>query len=107
MSDSEPETSSPAVPSSPKNLQQAQDSSIDSMTEAEVTAAFTQFYARQATQEFAEDLDRVRRAEDFREVEGVEMLITALRQGASLFSIDEMRRVVRAEREKERARAAG
>jgi ribosome assembly protein 3 len=71
------------------------------MSDAEVNAAFTQFYTRQATQEFAEDLDRVRRAEDFREGEGLEMLITALRQGAGLFSIEEMRRVVRAEREKE------
>jgi ribosome assembly protein 3 len=70
------------------------------MTPAQISTAFTQLYTRQAAQEFAEDLDRVRRAEDFG-AGAVPLLIAALQQGASLFSADEQRRLVLAEKEDE------
>lgn len=73
------------------------------MTDAQVSTAFTQLYTRQAAEEFAEDLDRVRRAEDFSDA-AVPLLIAALQQGAGLFSMDEQRRLVLADREDEERR---
>jgi ribosome assembly protein 3 len=69
------------------------------MTEAQVAAAFAQFCTRRAAQEFAEDLDRVRQAEDF-QGDALPLLVAALQQSAGLYSIEEQRRVVLAEREK-------
>jgi ribosome assembly protein 3 len=76
------------------------------MTDAQVATAFTQLYTRQAALEFAEDLDRVRRAEDFGDG-AVPLLVAALQQGAGLFSIEEQRRLVLAEKEDEEKRSAG
>jgi ribosome assembly protein 3 len=70
------------------------------MSDAQVTRAFTQYYTRQATREFAEDLDRVRGAEDFTE-DALALLVRALQQGTALFSIEEQRRVVMGEMEGE------
>ena len=70
------------------------------MTDAEVSSAFTGYYTRQATKEFAEDLDRVRGAEDFKD-DALPLLVRALQQGTALFSIEEQRRVVTAEKERE------
>jgi len=63
------------------------------MTDAEVSAAFTKYYMQRATQEFAEDLDRIRGADDFK-YDALPMLINALQQGTSAFSIEEQRRIV-------------
>jgi len=70
------------------------------LTDAEVSAAFTKFYMQRATQEFAEDLDRIRGADDFRD-DALPLLINALQQGTSVFSKEEQRRVVTAGLEKQ------
>ena len=74
------------------------------MSDAEVTAAFTKFYMQRATTEFSEDLDRLRGADDFRD-DALPLLINALRQGTSLFSIEEQKRIVMAGIEKEEKKA--
>ncbi len=56
---------------------------------------FTNFYLQRATVEFAEDLDKIRNADDFKD-EALPVLIQALRQGTGLFSAEEQRRVVSA-----------
>ena len=48
---------------------------------------------REVTTELADDLDKVREAQDFK-ASSVSMLIHALKQGESLFSLEEKRRVV-------------
>jgi len=55
---------------------------------------------QRATQEFAEDLDRIRGADDFRD-DALPLLINALQQGTSVFSKEEQRRVVTAGLEKQ------
>ncbi|KAK4159627.1 ribosome-assembly protein 3-domain-containing protein [Cladorrhinum sp. PSN259] len=62
--------------------------------DAQVKQEFTSYYLQRATQEFAEDLDKVRGAEDFKADSGIQMLIAALQQGTEMFSVEEMRRVV-------------
>ncbi|RMX95105.1 hypothetical protein D0868_11918 [Hortaea werneckii] len=50
--------------------------------------AFEEFYLRQATKEFANDLDKLRSASDFK-ASSVSMLIDALKQGTVCFSREE------------------
>lgn len=50
---------------------------------------------QRATTEFAEDLDRIRNTEDFND-DSLAILVNALQQGTSAFSIEEQRRVVTA-----------
>jgi ribosome assembly protein 3 len=69
------------------------------MTDAEVANAFTKFYMKRATAEFSEDLDRLRGADDFKD-DALPLLINALQQGTSLFSIGEQKRIVMAGMEK-------
>ena len=57
--------------------------------------AFEPHYLQRATQELAEDLDKVRNTNDFK-AESIQFLVHALQQGASQFSPDEQRRVVNA-----------
>ena len=71
------------------------------MTDVEISAAFTKYYLQHATQEFAEDLDRVRAADDFRD-DALPLLVNALQQGTSVFSMEEQRRIVTAGMEKEK-----
>ncbi|KAL9102276.1 MAG: hypothetical protein Q9163_002545 [Psora crenata] len=52
---------------------------------------FEQFYLRQITAEFADDLEKLRKASDFKE-ESVPMLIQALKQGVDSFSEEEKKR---------------
>lgn len=66
------------------------------MSDAEVSAAFTSYYLQRATKEFAEDLDKVRNADDFRN-DAIPILINALSQGTSMFSPADQRRIVAAE----------
>lgn len=63
------------------------------MTDEEVSAAFTSFYLQRATQEFSEDLDKIRNADDFRS-DAIPILINALSQGTSMFSTADQRRIV-------------
>jgi ribosome assembly protein 3 len=69
------------------------------MTDSDVRAAFTKYYMQRATTEFAEDLDKIRGADDFRD-DALPLLIGALQQGTQVFSIEEQRRIVMAGREK-------
>lgn len=48
---------------------------------------------QRATQEFAEDLDKTRGADDFKD-ESVGILVGALRQGTEVFGAEERRRIV-------------
>ncbi|KAF9701570.1 hypothetical protein EKO04_000465 [Ascochyta lentis] len=50
-------------------------------------------YIRKITTELADDLDKVREAQDFK-ANSIPMLIHALKQGESLFSVEEKRRVI-------------
>ncbi|CZT18685.1 uncharacterized protein RCC_04529 [Ramularia collo-cygni] len=54
--------------------------------------AFEEFYLRQAAQEFANDLDKLRSAGDF-SAKSVPMLIAALKQGSACFGAEEKARV--------------
>jgi ribosome assembly protein 3 len=54
---------------------------------------FNAIYLRKITSELADDLDKVREAQDFK-ANSVPMLIHALKQGERLFSVEEKRRVV-------------
>ncbi|KAI6885242.1 hypothetical protein KC318_g15731 [Hortaea werneckii] len=54
--------------------------------------AFEEFYLRQATKEFANDLDKLRSASDFK-ASSVPMLIDALKQGTVCFSREERAKV--------------
>ncbi|KAK3936891.1 putative ribosome assembly protein 3 protein [Diplogelasinospora grovesii] len=63
--------------------------------EKEVAAEFTSYYLQRATQEFAEDLDKVRSADDFKSgPDGIAMLVHALQQGTALFSSEDQRRII-------------
>lgn len=66
------------------------------MTDKEVAAEFTSYYLQRATKEFAEDLDKIRNADDFRS-DALPMLINALSQGTALFSPADQRKIVTAE----------
>lgn len=54
---------------------------------------FDTIYIRKITTELADDLDKMREAQDFK-ANSIPMLIHALKQGESLFSIEEKRRVI-------------
>lgn len=54
---------------------------------------FDDFYLRQATKEFANDLEKLRSAGDFHGEKSVGMLIEALRQGNACFGVEERRRI--------------
>lgn len=54
---------------------------------------FNAIYLRKITTELADDLDKVREAQDFK-ANSVPMLIQALKQGERLFSVEEKRRVI-------------
>jgi hypothetical protein len=47
--------------------------------------AFTQWYMRTITEQYAEDLDKLRQAQDFKGKESVEILRRALRLGIVCF----------------------
>ncbi|KAG9244319.1 putative ribosome assembly protein 3 [Calycina marina] len=94
-SDSDSEHPQPTQKSLPKS------DSPKALTSAEVSAAFTKYYLQHATQEFAENLDKVRAAEDFRD-DALPLLVNALQQGTSLFTAEEQRRIVEAGMEKKK-----
>lgn len=54
---------------------------------------FEAFYLKQVTAEFANDLDKLRSAGDFREERSVGILVEALKQGVACFSKNERMRV--------------
>ena len=54
---------------------------------------FETFYMKQVTTEFADDLDKIRNADDFNE-KSLPILIEALKQGTSIYSEEEKRRIM-------------
>jgi len=72
------------------------DSQQPRKTDKEVSSEFTSYYLQRATQEFAEDLDKVRTADDFKN-DAIHVLVNALQQGTEMFSPEEQRRVVETE----------
>lgn len=61
--------------------------------QSKVDEDFDSIYIRKITTELADDLDKVRSAQDFK-ANSIPMLIHALKQGESLYSGEEKRRVV-------------
>ena len=57
-------------------------------------ADFPSFYLQRATREFAEDLDKIRLADDFKPDTSVPTLVHALQQGAALYSPADRARVM-------------
>ncbi|TIA03210.1 hypothetical protein D6C82_02081 [Aureobasidium pullulans] len=74
---------SPSRSSSPEEDQTIAPSGPQ-VAESEAEDAFTSFYLRQMTTEFAEDLDKIRSAGDFND-KSLGLLISALRQGRECF----------------------
>lgn len=68
---------------------------VRAMTDVDVCAAFSKYYMQRVAIEFAEDLDRVRGADDFSEG-ALFLLVNALQRSTSVFSIAEQRRVATA-----------
>lgn len=64
----------------------------------DIETSFTDFYLRQATKEFANDLDKLRSAGDFHGERSVAMLVRGLKAGTGCFGEGEMGRVVDGER---------
>ncbi|KAI4718095.1 hypothetical protein E4T48_05714 [Aureobasidium sp. EXF-10727] len=76
---------SPSRSSSPEEDQTILPSTIGPQVgDAEAEDAFTSFYLRQMTTEFAEDLDKIRSAGDFND-KSLGLLIGALKQGRECF----------------------
>ncbi|KAK4136166.1 hypothetical protein BT67DRAFT_375928 [Trichocladium antarcticum] len=73
---------------------------------SQVAADFTAYYLQRATHEFAEDLDRVRAAADFKH-DALAVLVHALQQGTALFAPAEQRRIVTATAAKGRQAVSG
>ncbi|KAJ3577758.1 hypothetical protein NPX13_g2806 [Xylaria arbuscula] len=59
-------------------------------------ADFTAYYLHQSTKEFAEDLDKIRTADDFKSRDALSMLIRSLQQGTSMFSAADQKRIAEA-----------
>lgn len=59
-------------------------------SEATHNDSFEDFYLQQITHEFADDLDKIRKASDFKE-RSLSVLVAALKQGASIYSEEERR----------------
>lgn len=52
--------------------------------------SFEDFYLQQITHEFADDIDKIRKASDFKE-KSLPVLVAALKQGASIYTEEERR----------------
>lgn len=71
-----------------------------SNTASSANEDFSAYYLQRTTVELAEDLDRVRAAEDFK-ADSIQLLIHALQQGAATFTPSEQQRVAAASAEEE------
>ncbi|KAH8819528.1 ribosome-assembly protein 3-domain-containing protein [Xylogone sp. PMI_703] len=83
-----------------QELKEAPKATAKSMSDSQVTDVFTRYYMQRATKEFSEDLDLIRGAGDFKD-EALPILINALQQGTSTFSMEERRRIAEAVVEEE------
>lgn len=61
----------------------------------EAQAAFESVYLQRSTDELAEDLDKIRSADDFK-ADSVQFLVYALQQGVSQFNSHDQKRIVSA-----------
>lgn len=59
-------------------------------SEATHDDSFEGFYLQQITHEFADDIDKIRQASDFKE-ESLPVLVAALKQGANIYTEEERR----------------
>lgn len=59
-----------------------------------MSADFPSFYLQRATREFAEDLDKIRLADDFKPDSSIPFLVHALQQGAALYPDADRARVM-------------
>jgi ribosome assembly protein 3 len=84
MIDATPNSPASASPPAPSKAQESRQ---------EQEQKFSTIYMKKITAELADDLDKVREAQDFTS-RSLPMLIHALKQGESLFSMEEKRRVV-------------
>jgi ribosome assembly protein 3 len=64
-----------------------------SKSDSAVSEEFKAYYLQRATKELAEDLDKVRGADDFKN-DAIPLLIHALQQGAGMFSAEDKRAIV-------------
>jgi hypothetical protein len=98
------------TPDHPSQIQDEQEESIlakssqgkgaqpIALTQAEEVTAeqkFAAFYLRQTTQEFADDLDKLRTASDFND-RSVELLVDSLQKGTACFAKSDRVRIGRA-----------
>lgn len=60
------------------------------MLETTHTDSFEEVYLRQITHEFADDIDKIRQASDFKE-KSLLVLVAALKQGATIYTEEERR----------------
>ncbi|KAI5235351.1 hypothetical protein E4T43_09330 [Aureobasidium subglaciale] len=82
-----PKTKTKTVQRSPSRSSSPEEDQTPSgpqVADAEAEDAFTSFYLRQMTTEFAEDLDKIRSAGDFND-KSLGLLIGALKQGRECF----------------------
>lgn len=63
------------------------------LTDAEISVNFGRYYLKQVTSEFSEDLDCIRRADDFHGG-AFDLLVTALQDGTVVFSTEDLRRII-------------
>ncbi|OAF99702.1 uncharacterized protein CC84DRAFT_1169218 [Paraphaeosphaeria sporulosa] len=82
-------STSPAPPSAPTTLP------AKSKVLPKDPEEFSAIYLKKITSELADDLVKVRDAQDFKD-SSLKMLIHALKQGSSIYSAEEKRRVVNA-----------
>lgn len=61
--------------------------------DTQISEAFNKYYMQKVTEEFAEDIDAIRNAADFHD-SAVPLLVNALQQGTSIFSLGDKKRVV-------------
>lgn len=83
----------PAAPSASSSITTTQRRQHPPPTQTQIQEEFTAVYLQKITKELADDLDKVRSAQDFK-VSSVPMLVHALKQGAQLFTAEEKARVV-------------
>lgn len=93
MTDAQDAVPSPSASSSPAPAESPAAPKVNLV--AKDPEEFSSIYLKKVTVELADDLDKVRDAQDFK-ASSLPMLVHALKQGASIYSPDEKRRVVHA-----------
>ena len=93
MTDAQDAVSSSSTASSPVPAESPAAPKVSAL--AKDPEEFSSIYLKRVTVELADDLDKVRDAQDFKS-SSLPMLVHALRQGASIYSPEEKRRVLHA-----------